>query len=65
MNEEKIYSTREVAAMKRVSIKTITDWIDAGYLPGSEKKGIAVNSPYEIPQSAIDHFDSLKSKPSS
>jgi hypothetical protein len=30
-------------------------------MPGSVKKNpMAVNSPFEIPQSAIDHFDKLR-----
>lgn len=65
MSGEKIYTAQEVADLKRVSKKTVTRWIELGHLPGSFKKGPAVNSPYEIPQSALDHLDSLIDLPSS
>lgn len=62
---EKIYSSQEVADLKQVSRKTVTDWIKSGYLPGAKKTGPGINSPYKIPQSALDHFDSLVDQPSS
>lgn len=58
---DKYFTVQEVAAQKRVTSKTVTRWIKRGLLPGSRKKGPFENSPYEIPQSAIDHLDSLQS----
>lgn len=65
MTDERMYSSQEVADLKRVTRKTVTDWIEKGFLPGAAKKGPAVNSPYEIPQSALDHLNSLTDLPSS
>lgn len=65
MNSEKNYTAQEVADLKGVSKKTITRWVEDGYLPGTIKKGPYKNSPLKIPQSALDHLDSLTDLPSS
>ena len=61
MTDEVYYSVQEVAAQRRVTIKTVTRWIQRGVLPGSRKKGPYENSPYEVPKSALDHLDKLQS----
>ena len=58
--KEKYFSVMYVAERYRVTRKTVTRWIEDGHLPGAIKKGPYENSPYEIPQSAIDYFDSLR-----
>lgn len=65
MTDEKVYSSQEVADLRHVTRKTVSDWIRDGYLPGSFKKGPAKNSPYVIPQSALDHLNTLTDLPSS
>ncbi len=57
---EAFFTVEDVASRYRVTKKTVTRWIDDGLLPGSIKKGPYPNSPYEVPQSALDHFDSLR-----
>lgn len=56
MIEEKTYSAAEVAEMFDVVTKTVARWIEAGFLPGSVKKGPYPNSPYKIPHSAVEYL---------
>ncbi len=62
--DEKFYSANEVAKRYRVTRKTVTEWIRDGFLPGAAKKGPHANSPYEVPQSALNHLDSLRNQSS-
>lgn len=55
--QERWYTVAEIAERYRVARKTVTRWIDDGLLPGARKKAPYTRSPYEIPQSAIDHFE--------
>ncbi len=60
MTDDKYYTVQEVAEQKRVTKKTVTRWIQHGLLPGTRKKGPFENSPFEVPQSALDHLESLQ-----
>lgn len=64
-NDEQSFSMAEVAERYQVDISTVSRWIDAGFLPGSEKKGPYRKSPWRIPQTAIDHFEEQRKVASS
>ena len=53
---EQFYSVEHVAKELDVSVPTITRWIRQGLFSGAKKKGPFRNSPYIIPQSAIDQM---------
>ena len=58
---DKTYSIRQLSQRFNVSPATIGRWIEAGLFPGASKKNpLAPNSPYEIPQSAVDHYEDLR-----
>ena len=62
--DQEYFSVTEVAKRYGVSSKTIHRWIEQepSLFPGSRKLNPAAknkNSPYRIPQSAIDHYESL------
>ena len=61
MSDRDLYSVQEVAERYNVTPKTIQRWIKEGLFPGATKKNpLGANSPYEIPQSAIDHYEKLR-----
>lgn len=47
----------EVAAHFGVTERAIANWIEAGHLPGSRKKGPFRNSAWEIPEAAVEQLD--------
>ncbi len=60
MMNQTFYTVEQVAARYNVSPRTITRWIKSGLLPGSRKQNpMGLRSPYQIPQSAIDHYEEL------
>lgn len=50
---EPTYSVSDVASALKVSRRTVLNWIEAGHLPGSRKKGLAKNSPIIIPAKSV------------
>lgn len=56
MSKEKYYTSVEAAQELGVSQPTISRWLNEGFLVGARKKGPYKNSPWTIPQSAIDAF---------
>ena len=61
MSDGDVFSVQEVAKRYNVNQRTVQRWIDSGLFPGATKKNpLGKNSPYEIPQSAIDHYEALR-----
>jgi len=54
-SEQKDYmTTKQVAQLKKVSQKTVRDWIHKGYFPGTiEVTGIQAKKVFRIPASAV------------
>ena len=61
MTEERFYSVQEVAQRYNVTTQTIRRWIDGGLFPGTVKQNpLTDNSPFVIPQSGIEHYETLR-----
>ena len=51
-----LLTVKEVAERFDVTTRAVYKWIRRGYLPGTHRLSPAPNSPYRIPESAIDAF---------
>ena len=59
MNREKqTFSVAELAERYGVPPMTILRWIGADLFPGARKRGPYENSPWVIPMSAVEQFES-------
>lgn len=54
--KQEMLSTAEVASRLNVHETTVQRWVRLGYFPGARKKGPARNSPYVIPNAAVEAF---------
>lgn len=60
MSDQIYYSVAEVAERYRVTTRTVARWIEQGLLPGAQKKAPLRTSPYEIPEEALEHFETMR-----
>lgn len=51
---ERLWTVAEIAEKFGVSKSAVQGWIRKGHLPGARKKGPGRNSPYIVPQRAVD-----------
>lgn len=53
---EKLLTTTEVAEELGVTAVSVQRWIRQGHFPGAHKIGPGRNSPYRIPEAALEEF---------
>jgi excisionase family DNA binding protein len=56
MSQEKIYTTKEVADMLRVTTRYVTKVCKRGDIPGAYKVGLGRTSHWRIPQDGLDAY---------
>lgn len=56
--KQKEFTVSELSERYDVTVVTIRRWINKEYFPGAYKGGPGDTSPYRIPESAVEYFES-------